>query len=380
MATAIKIPDLGTADETVTLVRWLKAVNEPVKRGEALCEVETDKAASELESIAEGRLLKLVVDAGAKVGPGDVIAYVGQAGEAIPDDVGRRAEDRGQMTDDGGTAEKAPPSDRRRADQAQVPMLLRNLAIKEGVDLASVSGTGPGGRITREDVLAVKARQLQTGVSTLSANQRAVASQVARSARETVPIHLVCRIDMSAASRLRDELAGGGNTPPPYDVIFIHALSRCLPEYPSCMSHRQGEKVIAAAEVNISFAMALGKGLYRLVVTQADRKSPAEIHKEVQQLMFRAARGQLTLADQGAACFSISNLGKYPVQSFTAVIPPGQSAVLAIGAVEEAVVMRNGQAVGLPMCSVTLTVDHLLINGGEAGAFLARLKETMEGL
>ena len=422
MATAIKIPDLGTADETVTLVRWLKAVNETVKRGEALCEVETDKAASELESIAEGRLLKLVVDAGAKVGPGDVIAYVGQPGEAVPEEAARAADDGRQRTDEGGVpaaglkigpdisvgtphrgvrgrlgepslpdsppnassepwpSARASPADGSMADRVQVSMLIRNLAVREGVDLSSVSGTGPDGRITREDVLALKARQLQTGVSTLSANQRAVASQVARSARETVPIHLVCRIDMSAASRLRDELAGGGNTPPPYDVIFIHALSRCLPEYPSCMSHRQGEKVIAAAEVNISFAMALGKGLYRLVVTQTDRKSPAEIQKEVQQLMFRAARGQLTLADQGAACFSISNLGKYPVQSFTAVIPPGQSAVLAIGAVEEAVIMRGGHAVGLPMCSVTLTVDHLLINGGEAGAFLARLKEIMEGL
>lgn len=370
MATAIKIPDLGTTTDRLKLVRWLKRVDEPVRRGEPLCEVETDKAVSELESVVDGTLLKIAAPEGTEVEQGWVIAYIGQPGESVP-------EAEPAPTGAAGRVESAP-GPARKPDLAPVPLLVRNLAAKEGVDLASVVGTGPGGRISREDVLAAKQQPPVEGVA-LSANQRAVADLVWRSSREKVPIHLVCRIDMTAAHRLRDELARNSAMPPSWDVIFLHALSRCLREHPLMMSRREGGKIVTADEVDLSFAAALEKGLYRLVVTRADRKSPAEIQREVQALMFRAARGQLTLADQGAACFSISNLGKYPVQSFTAIIPPGQSAVLAIGAVEERVILRGGQAVGVPVCSVTLSVDHLLINGREAGAFLARLKEVTEG-
>ena len=372
MATAIKIPDIGTTVDTVTVVRWLKKVQDPVRRGEALCEVETDKAASELESIAGGILLKILAEEGAKVEQGAVIAYIGQPGEALAE--------AGPSAPPGAAAIAAEARSPGRLAGPAAPALIRNLAKREGVDLATIKGTGPDGRITREDVLAAKAPPRETaGAPALSDNQRAVAELVARSHREMVPIHLVCRIDMTAANRLGAGLAKGEGAPP-YDVVFIFALSRFLREFPIFMSHREGEKIVATADVNISFAAALSKGLYRLVVGQADRKSPAEIQREVQGLMFRAARGKLGLADLGAACFGISNLSKYPVQSFTAVIPPGQSAVLAIGAVEEAVVLRGGRAAGVPVCHVTLTVDHLLINGREAGGFLARLKEVVEGL
>ena len=377
MATAIRIPDIGTTDDQVTLVRWLKKINDAVKTGEPLCEVETDKAVSELESVAAGTLLKIVAEEGAKIGQGAVIAYVGRPGETLEaEDTGRRTDDKGRTAQGGGRTAGDEKSGR-----APVPPLIRNLAVKEGVDLAEVTGTGPGGRITREDVLAAAARRPPNDAAARrEANQRAVAGQVARSHREIVPIHLVCRLVMTAADRLRAGLTAGGAMPPPHDVVFIYALSRFLREFPAFMGRREGGGTGTADEVNISFAAAFTSGLYRLVVAQADRKSPAEIQRDIQQLLFRAARGQLSLADQGTACFSISNLSKYPVHSFTAIIPPGQTAALAIGAIEETVVMRDGRPAAVPVCHVTLSVDHLVINGREAGAFLARLKDVVEGL
>jgi len=154
MATAIRMPDLGTTVETVTIASWLKNEGDAVKRGDALCEVETDKATSELESVAEGVLLRQVVPAGTDVESGDLIAWVGAPGESVPEgDSGTPAGPQ--------TVPSATPAERRpehgaaaegRATKPEVPLLVRNLARQLGVDLSKVAGTGPGGRITREDV------------------------------------------------------------------------------------------------------------------------------------------------------------------------------------------------------------------------------------
>jgi len=364
MATPIKIPDIGTTVDHVRLIRWLKEEGDEVERGEPICEVETDKAASELESVAAGVLLRQTAPEDSEVEQGEVIGYVGAPGEEAP------AEE-----DEPRQPSPAPPS------SPKVPPLIRNLAEREGVDLSTVVGTGPGDRITRADVLAAKgAGDAGALPRELSPNQRAVGRAVAQGQRESVPFSLVCRIDMTAALQVRERLASETGGPVPLDPIFIHALSRVLPAFPEFMSRLAGDVVTVAAEVNIGFLAALKKGLVTLVVENADRLSPAEVHREVRRRLFRAARGKAPLGAASQACFTISNLAKYPVHSFHAVLPPGQSAILAIGAVEDAPVLCEGQFRAAPLCHVTLTVDHRLINGSEAGRFLARLKEVMETL
>ena len=203
---------------------------------------------------------------------------------------------------------------------------------------------------------------------------------VSRSWREIVSFSLQSRFDMSAAERLRAAVSGGDVSSIPYDPIFIHVVSRIIRDFPGFMSRIDGGKVRTGDSVNIGFMAAFRKGLFNLTVCDADRLGIEETNREVRDLLFRVARGKMRESDLRRACLSISNLSKYPVHTFNAVIPPGQSGVLAVAAVEETLVPKDGQTVVLPMCCVTLTVDHRLINGSEAAQFLARLKQEMEGL
>jgi len=380
MATPIRMPDLGTTVETVTLRAWLKEEGESVRLGEAICEVETDKAVSELESAAEGVLLRQVVPEGTEVESGAIIAYVGAAGDQVPDDAvveSREREEPGEQ--------HVPP---KQQAAPKVSPLIRNLAEREGVALAAVVGTGIGGRITREDVLRAKtsgegptsAEPDDAALKGLPAHQRAVARRVSASHREIVPFDMVCRIDMSAANALRERLEAQLARGVSYDAIFIHAVSRIVGDFPDFLRCLAGGDLVVRDEISIGFIVGLSDGLYAPAVAGADQKSPEEIEKEVKRLAVQAARGKLPLDASAGACLTISNLSMHPIQSFNAVIPPGQSAALAIGAVEETPVWRNGQVTAAPMVSVTLTVDHRIINGQEAARFLARLKEFMEAL
>ena len=154
MATPIRIPGLGTAVDEVTLLKWLKNVGDEVKRGDFLCEIETDKAVVELESVAEGVLLVQTVTAGNPLSEGTLIAWIGVAGEEIPEEIPSKPE--GEEKIQNSEAEQAPPVVNPASDKVKVPQLIRNLAKKLGVDLETVSGTGPGGRITKEDVERAK--------------------------------------------------------------------------------------------------------------------------------------------------------------------------------------------------------------------------------
>lgn len=375
MATAITVPDIGTTVDRVKLVKWLKEEGDTVRRGDPLCEVETDKAVSELESIAEGVLIKRVVAEDTDVDQGAVLAYVGVAGEPVPESP--------PATASAGRVDDAPAGGRAQTPAAgrSVSPLIRKLADREGVDLERVTGTGPGGTITRDDVMAAKASAAAEAPTGLAPGQRAIARALAESQREVLPFNLVCRIDMSAASRQLDRLESELGWRAPLDAVFIFAASRFIKEFPNFMSHMKGETVARLERVGVSFAAALRDGLQVLVVKDADTKSLAEIQQEVKRMFFSLARGKATAtAATTPACFGISNLSKYPVHSFNALIPRGQSSILALGEIEETPVVRDGDVTAVPFCHVTLTVDHRLINGSEAGQFLARLKQAMETL
>ncbi len=374
MATPIRMPDLGTTVETIILRAWLKEEGESVCLGEPLCEVETDKAVSELESAAEGVLLRQVVSEGTEVQSGAIIAYVGAPGEQIPDDKivePRGAEERTEP--DALPKERAAPT---------VSPLIRHLAEREGVDLNAVVGTGIGGRITRDDVLKAKSGDEpdDTAAKELPTHQRAVARRVLASHHQIVPFDMVCRIDMSSAEALRERLEGQLGRSVSYDAVFIHAVSRIVADFPDFLKSLTDDSLVVRNEITIGFIVGLSEGLYAPAVARADQKSPEQIEKEVKRLAVQAARGKLPVDASTGACLTISNLSMHPIQSFNAVIPPGQSAALAIGGVEETPLWRDGQVTAAPMASVTLTVDHRIINGQEAARFLARLKEFMEAL
>ena len=448
MAVPIKMPDFGTNVEEVKLIHWLKQIGEPVARGEGLCEVETDKATVELESIAQGVLLAQVVPAGTDLREGTIIAYVGQAGEQVPTTRGMgvppmsttgvspvseeyRAGDR---TEKGtGTAQK--PAEPVPISVKAAPM-IRNLAAREGVDLSTVHGSGPGGQITRDDVLRAKAgaplraatgrerseEPLPSGRGSpvLSANQRAVARRVSQSHREIVPINLVGRIDMSAAIAMRQRQESQ-NQKVSFDAVFVYAVSRVLGQFLQFRRAMIGEDVVAIPGVHVGLAVSVGTELYTPTILDADKKSLVEIDAQIRQLTDKARAGQLTLGEMSGACFTVSNLGMLPVIAFNAIIPPGQAAALAVGAIEQMLVAPPLVApplvapplvapplvapplVAPPLvappsplgggspasqdtpkqtwgCHITLSVDHRLINGRQGGEFLGAIKQFVEKL
>lgn len=385
MATPIRMPEFGTTVEEVKVVNWLKQVGQAVRKGEAICEVETDKAIMEFESYTDGVLLAQLVPAGANVEEGQIIAYIGKMGEEAPAaDVAQETQATPAVQAPAPTGGAAPPPG------AKVSPLIRNLARREGVDLSAVAPTGPGGHITREDILRAKATQATAAAAPaataapaggkLSSRQRAVARRVSQSHRQIVPIHLECRVDMSAAMALRERAAKDTGQKVSYDAIFVYAISRILGNFPRFRSHLSGEELVPAQGANVALAVSFGEDLYTLTVFDPAAKTLAQIDTDIQMLLAKARAGQLSLAEMSGACVTISNLGMYPVVRFSVVIPPEQSAGLGIGAIEQQVLIREGQICSAPMAGVTLSVDHRTINGRQAAEFLAALKETLEKL
>ena len=369
MATPIRMPDIGTVEGEVLLSRWLKAEGEAVAFGEPLLEVETDKGVNEVEAMAAGVLLKRLAAEGTKVAAGDVIAWIGAAGEAVPSAANGPAR-----------PENAPgPAVRERSAtsptaQKGIPPSLRLLAKKRGVDLAAVSGTGPGGAVTREDILlAVKQPGAGAPVRPrLSGGQAVVARKVAKSWAEKPVYHVSMRVDMSRTQSFR------AANPVSYDAIFVRALGMAVAELPVFRSHLEGEQIVEAADIAVAVSVAVEEDLYAPVLRAADSRSVAEISRELAEAADKARGRSLAPREMEGGCILLSNLGMFPVESFDAIIYPDHSAALAVGAAIPTPVAAGQEIRVVPLARLTLSVDHRLINGKKAAQFLARVKEILE--
>jgi pyruvate dehydrogenase E2 component (dihydrolipoamide acetyltransferase) len=264
----------------------------------------------------------------------------------------------------------------------KVPPVIRNLAKREGVDLASVVGSGPGGQITRDDVLRAKQSGTAAGKEGVqySKEQLSVARRVSRSNREIPTIGLMASIDMSAVIYARQRLSDNSALKVAYDSVFLYSVAQSIKRYPSFAGHAGDDLLHKHETIDVCLAVGVEKRLYLPVVRNADRLTVEEIQAEVERLVEGARSGHLHSADLAGGCFTVSNLGMYPVDCFQMIIPPDQSAALAIGATQQRPVVKDGQIVVRPMCTVALSVDHRMINGLEAAEFLKNLKDTLEKL
>ncbi len=374
MATPIKMPDLGTTVEEVMLIAWLKQEGEPVNRGDPLCEIETDKATDQLESVTAGVLLRQVVPAESVVRSGTVIAYIGSPGEIIPEEVTpaptpSQAPSAGQVATKTETKRKVPP-------------VIRNLARREGVDRDTVTGSGPGGRITREDVLRAK----QTGAPAdrsgvpYSKAQHSVAGLVSRSNRAIPTIDLMASVDMTAIIQTRRKLQEESSRKVTFDSFFLFGVAQSIKQFPSFAAHAGDDLLYKHETIDVCLAVSHEKRLYLPAVRNADKLTFDEIQTEIERMVEKTRGGQLSSVDIAGGCFTTSNLGMYPLDCFQMIIPPEQSGALAIGAIQQRPVVKDGQIVARPMCIVALSVDHRMINGAEAADFLKHLIETLEQL
>jgi pyruvate dehydrogenase E2 component (dihydrolipoamide acetyltransferase) len=418
----IVMPRLSDTMEEGTILRWLKADGEHVQRGEDLVEIETDKATMNYQSDQEG-VLRTVVQEGDTLPVGARIAWVG-AEDAAPRDASAEsaAAEEGEQAPARAAESPAPAAQEEREPAAgasegrvKASPIARRLARARGVDLGSVTGTGPAGRIVRADVESAAAGEAQPpagsavategeaapeapraelqepAVSTakgetttveLTRTQQTIARRMAES-RATIPdFSLQVDVDMEACVALREELKSAavqGSGTPTYNDMVVKACALALREQPRVNSSYRDGRVQLHARVNVGVAVAAEGTLIVPTVFDADTKALGEIARETRALVERVRSGEITPPELGGGTFTVSNLGMLGASSFTAIINPPQAAILTVGTLERrAIVAQDGAVVARATLTLTLICDHRVLYGADAARFGARVRELLE--
>ena len=397
MANAVKLPRLGQGMESGIVVRWLKAEGDCVEKGEPLYELDTEKVTQEVEAEAAGVLLRIDVREG-EVPVGTTLAFIGEPGETV-----EVPEPRPQPVADEQPAEVAAPElppvaavamapERPAGERIKASPLARRLARERGVDLAALAGTGPEGRIVAEDVerfagareSAATARPQPVVDEVERVPLTAIRRTIARRLTEAweIPVfQLVLSADMAAVNQLlerRRELDPEARVTVTDVLVKVSAAA--------LMRHRElnvqfaEDALLVFPSANVGIAAATDRGLVVPVVHGAEHLSLTEVSSARASVVGRAREGTLRHEDLEGGTFTISNLGMFGLDQFSAVLNPPQAAILAVASISERPVVRDGLIVARPTMTMTLTCDHRAVDGAPAAAFLDTVKAMLEDL
>lgn len=384
MAISVVMPALEMAQETGKLISWLKKEGESVSKGEPLLEVETDKAVMEIESPGDGVLAGIKVQAGTEVPVGQTIAWIVRPGEVPPTDEIAATSGRKSTTAAPSASPAAPhqaPTAALSATQApKISPKARRLASERGVDLAHVHGSGPGGEILASDILAAaesKASPSPAVAESGSPIARLMAERTTQS-WTTVPHFFLTRdVDAGALNELRQKLAPeiekSRRVKLTHSDLLVGLVARVLQKHTRMNASWSGTGVRTNADINVGLAMAVDEGVVAPVIPHADKAALGEIAVQRRDLTERARGSKLRPSDLGGGTFTISNLGMFGVDAFTAIIIPPQAAILAVGAIADRVVPVDGRPGVRPMMSLTLSTDHRVADGARAAEFMRDL-------
>jgi pyruvate dehydrogenase E2 component (dihydrolipoamide acetyltransferase) len=386
MAISVVMPALEMAQETGKLISWLKKEGESVAKGEPLLEVETDKAVMEIESPAAGVLAGIKIDAGTEVPVGRTIAWIVQPGEVPPTDEPAAASGRktaavaSSATRVSESADQTPPP----MQSIKISPKARRLASERGVNLSDVRGSGTGGEILASDIVAVaesKASAPPAKIASGNPIARLMADRTTQS-WTTVPHFFVIReVEASALNEARLKL--GPAVEKSHKVKLTHSdllvalAAVVLQKHPRINSSWSSEGIRANSEINLGLAMAVDDGVVAPVIHNAAQTELGEIASQRRCLTERARGGNLRPQDITGGTFTISNLGMFGVDAFTAIIIPPQAAILAVGAITDRVVPVSGLPGIRPMMTLTLSSDHRVVDGAGAADFLRDLVEAI---
>jgi pyruvate dehydrogenase E2 component (dihydrolipoamide acetyltransferase) len=368
------MPALEMAQETGKIVSWLKKEGEAISKGEPLLEVETDKAVVEVEATADGVLAGVKSQEGDVVPVGVTIAWIVAPGEKPPADSPTSTPSARKITDAPKTAgeTQARPAVAPKETAPQVSPKARRLAQEKGVDLSKVKGTGPGGTVTGDDVLAAAAASPAT--PSLSAVARLMAERTTQSWTQVPHFFLVRDLDASALVQFREQQGRDKIT---ITDVLVALTARVLKKHPKLNASWAGNGIQFNPGINISVAMAVTDGVVGAVIPNADSALLPAIAQQRKELTERARSGRLKPSDVANGTFTITNLGMYNVDAFNAIILPPQAAILAVGRIADRVVAVNGQPAVRPMMTVTLSGDHRVVDGAQAAIFLNDLAEAI---
>jgi pyruvate dehydrogenase E2 component (dihydrolipoamide acetyltransferase) len=395
MAISVVMPALELTQETGKLVSWRKKEGEAVAKGETLLEVETDKAVVEVEALADGFLAGVQAKEGDVVPVGHTIAWIVNKGESAPVDAAPTAAAASVATPAARAAASAVQSDDAATSGAKVKISpkARRLASELHVSLDSVRGSGPGGEILASDIEAaaktsaapaspsVAALSSRTKIESLTAIGRLMAERTTQSWTTVPHFFLVREADASALQQTREKLADSVSTNSGAKITHTDLLTalvaRVLLQHPRMNASWTPVGIQLHPEVNIAIAIAVNDGVIAAVIPNAHVASIAEIAAQRRDLAERAKSGKSRPQDFAGATFTISNLGMFHIESFTAIIPPPQAAILAVGAISDRIVAIDRQAVVRSMMTLTLSCDHRVVDGARGAQFLNELTQAI---
>jgi pyruvate dehydrogenase E2 component (dihydrolipoamide acetyltransferase) len=387
MAISVVMPALEMAQENGKLLAWRKKEGESVTKGEALLEIETDKAVVEVEAPGDGILAGITADVGAVVPVGQTIAWLVAPGEKPPAMAATAAPAARASSSPGRTAAAtAPAAAQHVGPAAQISPKARRLAKELGVDIARIRGTGPDGTITSEDVQrAADAKNASVaapaGVEVLSQVARLMAERTTQSWTTVPHFFLVREVDggalVAARKKWSIQAEKTQSAAPTITDLLIGIVARVLAKHPRMNASWTGEGIHSNAEINVSVAMAVKDGVVGAVIHKANTAKIAEISALRRELTERARAGRLLPADITGGTFTLSNLGMYKVDAFSAIIAPPQAAILAVGSISDRVVALDGKPEVRPMMTMTLSSDHRVVDGARAAEFLSELADAI---
>ena len=410
MQEVILMPRLSDTMTEGVIAAWHKKVGDQVKKGDVLADIETDKATMELESYKEGKLLYTGAEKGQKVAVNDLLAIIGEEGKVNVQQIVDASKNKGASP----AAAKEPAAQTAELKSAPQPVaketnslngdgrikaspLAKKMASEKGIDLSQLHGSGDFGRIIKKDVAeytpaasAPAAAQKATAVSTAPTGQvsfddipvsqmrKVIAKRLSEAKFSAPEFYLTITVDMDQAVSSRTRINENAPVKISFNDFVLKATALALKKHPAVNSSWMGDKIRVNHHVNIGVAVAVEDGLLVPVVRFADTKSLSQISQEVKEFAARAKNKKLQPADWEGSTFTISNLGMFGMDEFTAIINPPDSCILAISSIQQIPVVKNGAIVPGNVMKLTMTCDHRVVDGATGAAFLQTLKGLLE--
>lgn len=407
MAFEIKMPQLGLTMEEGTVAQWLKQEGDTVAKGDVLLEITTDKLTSEIESEADGVLLKIVAKEGEDVPVKGLLGYIGEAGETIGDAAPAAAPAAAAAPAEVPVAAPAPaPAAKADGSRIRISPLARKTAAKLGVDYQNLAGSGPSGRIVQKDILAAaeaakqqpapvaeapaaapapaaKSGELELmdgdEVVKLAGMRKVVAERMAKSAREIPTVTQNVKIDVTKLVAFRKQINETSGQKFSMNDFILKAVANALRANPHILVSIDGNQIIKRTHVNLGMAVALDDGLIVPVIRDADKLSLSQISATAKDLAVRARENKLAMDEYKGSTFTISNLGMFGVETFDPIINQPDAGILGVCAVQDELDMdEEGKIFKKQVMRISFTFDHRLIDGAVAAKFELAIKELLE--
>ncbi len=394
MAKEVRLPKLGQTMEEGTIVGCNIKVGDPVKKGDCIFEIETDKATLEMESPADGFVKNILVQISQTLPVGEPILILGEKDEVVSQSFIDSLKGAAPVatTTQTSTVAQAPVQQshiqiEKTAEKVIASPRAKKLAKELGVELSTVTGTGPGGRITEDDVknaptksaMPPAATEIKLGVTIpLNRLQKITAERMLKSKREIPCFYLTVKTDVTDLVNLRTKLNQNSSIKTSYNDFIIKAVAAGLEKFPIMTGQLIGETIQLAASIDIGLAISVPDGLVAPIVKNANKKSIAEITGDTKDLAEKAKNNKLQLTDLEGGCITVSNLGAFGIESFIPVVIPGQCSILGVGQITDTCIPDNNNFVVRKLMCLTLSVDHKVANGAYAAQFLDFVRKLLE--